>query len=118
VLEALLALRVQPGEPAADGEPGRSADLVGEEIVDVSGNAGLRGAPRPLVRGDDDVGEHRHGGELVRGEEERLRGRQLHGGLGGARARDGAYRGREGGEGEESERLAPVHVAHRTPFFR
>src|SRR5262245_4445065 len=126
LVEAVCALVVQPGQPAAHrGLPTLPLSLGLERIhhdeVHELGHAGVRRAARALVLRDHDVRQHPHRLVLVGGEElgdEGLALRRL-GGLAGLC--DGSRSWHEPGERhgtDDLEQSASTDLAHRLPFFR
>ena len=109
----LIALMVEPRQAAAHRR--LQVRVVAQHEVHEFGDAGLRGAPRALVPGHDQVYQHPHGLPLVRRELLRLVGQAARQRL--ARA-GGGFPHRVGGEGERRDErrhgeqahgLAPVH---------
>ncbi len=121
--EPVVALPVEPGEPAPD--PDRVGQFLGQDEVEELRHAGVGGRAGALVPREEQVGEQRGGGELLRGEEpggECARGLRLRGLAGGAVHVGGGAGERPGGGrggGERLQRLAAREVAHqRAPCFR
>src|SRR5438128_935252 len=116
---AVVALVIEPGQAAAHRR--LQVRIVAEHEVHELRHAGVGGAPRALLLGDDDVHEQAHrlpfaGGEVLRvvgrGALERL----AHQRRGFAhRLRCPAERGRERGDGEEVNRVSSLHPS--APFF-
>ena len=74
LVEALLALAIEPRQTAAHGRLPRR--LVADDEVHELGHAGIGGAAGAFVARDDEIDEHAHGLVLVRGEELRLERRR------------------------------------------
>ena len=58
LVEALLALAIEPGQPAAHRRLPRR--LIADDEVHELGHAGVGGAARSLVARDDEIDQHAH----------------------------------------------------------